>query len=75
MKHQKTSMTVLGFLLLCVLIGGISVVYGSENGSALKASPDQYDFGTIAEGENAVITAVIQNTGNTPIEITNVRTS
>jgi hypothetical protein len=61
-----------GFLSICALVVGLSFAYGE---SSLKATPDQHDFGTIAEEDNAVFTTTIQNVGNTPVEITNVRTS
>ena len=44
-------------------------------GTVIKAAPDHFDFGTIDEGINAVTKIVIENTGDTLIEITNVQTS
>jgi hypothetical protein len=72
MKCQRTTIAARCFLLICALIVGLSFAYAE---SSLKATPDQYDFGIIAEEDNAVVTTIIQNIGSTPIEITNVRTS
>jgi len=44
-------------------------------GATLTATPDHAEFGTIDEGVNAVITVVIENTGKSQVEITNVQTS
>jgi hypothetical protein len=75
MKCGKTTMAARGFLWICALVVGLSFAYGNASGAVLTATPDHYEFGTVAEGENAVVTAVIQNTGTTQVEITNVRTS
>jgi hypothetical protein len=58
-----------------MLILGLSLAYGNEKAEILKATPDHHDFGTIDEGQPAAITVIIQNVGNTPVEITNVKTS
>jgi hypothetical protein len=60
---------------MCLFMIGLSLAYGDEGGELLKATPDHYEFGTIDEGQAAVVTAVIQNIGSAPVEITNVRTS
>ena len=44
-------------------------------GATLTATPDHAEFGTIDEGINAIITVVIENTGSSQVEITNVQTS
>jgi hypothetical protein len=44
-------------------------------GATLTATPDHAEFGTIAEGTNAVVNVVIENTGKSQVEITNVQTS
>jgi hypothetical protein len=75
MKFKKTTMAVRGFLCICAFVVGLTLAYGDASEAALKATPDQYDFGTITEEQNAVVTTVIQNIGKTPVEITNVRTS
>jgi hypothetical protein len=48
---------------------------GIARAEALKATPDHFDFGTLNEGDPAKITVEIENTSDTPVEITNVRTS
>ena len=68
-------MAIKGLALACILIFGSSLAYGGETGEVLKASPEQFDFGTIPEGDPAVTTAIIENISGSPIEITNVRTS
>ena len=44
-------------------------------GAVLIATPDHVEIGTIDEGINAVVKAVIENTGKTQVEIINVQTS
>ena len=44
-------------------------------GATLTATPDHAEFGTIDEGTNAVVNVVIENTGKSQVEITNVQTS
>ena len=51
------------------------LAHGISMGEVLKATPDQFDFGTLGEGSLAVITVVVENVTSTPVEITNVRTS
>lgn len=75
MKFKITTVAARGFLCICAFVAGLAFAYGDASEAALKATPDQYDFGTITEEQNAVITAVIQNIGKTPVEIVNVRTS
>ena len=41
----------------------------------LKSVPDEVDLGTIEEGSPAAVTVTVQNTGDAPVEITNVRTN
>jgi hypothetical protein len=63
------------FLSLLMLAGGLSLAYGQEAGKILKLTPEQFDFGVVEEGRAATAAAVVHNTGNTKIEITNVRTN
>ena len=53
----------------------LSLASGSAVAAGLTATPDHTDFGTIDEGVNAVITVIIENTGSSTVEITNVQTS
>lgn len=41
----------------------------------LKASPDHFDFGVVGEGPPAITTIILENTGDTNVVITNVRTN
>lgn len=75
MKYKKATTTACGFLWICAFVAGLSFAYGDAGEAVLKATPDKHEFGTIAEEQNAVFTTIIQNVGNTPLEITNVRTS
>lgn len=54
---------------------GLSLASDDSAGVVLKATPDQFDAGTVAEGKKVEITSIIQNVGKTQVEITNVRTS
>ena len=75
MKYAKTTMAVRSALWICALIVGLAFAQGNANSASLKATPEEFDFGTVAEGTPAEVTVAIQNVGNTPVEITNVRTS
>lgn len=50
-------------------------IQGISAEAALKATPDHVDFGAVNEGDPVVAVAEIINIGDTPVEITNVRTS
>ena len=69
MKHGK--ITAKAALWAGTLLFGASLAFGAT----LTATPDHNDFGTIDEGINAVITIVVENTGSSRVEITNVQTS
>jgi hypothetical protein len=75
MKCRNTSKIAIHLAWICLFIIGLSAARGDENKEILKATPDHFDFGTIDEGQTAVVTVVIQNVGSAPVEITNVRTS
>jgi hypothetical protein len=75
MKFRIASRTAIHLAWICLFIFGPPLVYGIESGEILKATPDHFDFGTIDEGKPATVTAVIQNVGSSPVEITNVKTS
>lgn len=81
MKHAKTTVAIKGVAWTCALIVGLSFAYvtsnayGASTEEVLKITPEQHDFGTIPEGDPAVTTAIIENVGDSPVEITNVRTS
>jgi len=75
MKGRNASRTAIHLVWICLFIIGLSSARGNEKEEILKATPDHFDFGTIDEGQPAAVTAVIQNVGSTPVEITNVKTS
>lgn len=75
MKHSKTTAAIKGIAWACILIFWSALAYGGDTGDVLKAAPEQFDFGTIPEGDPAVTKAIIENISGNPIEITNVRTS
>jgi hypothetical protein len=58
--------------LLCA--GALFLVISQASGATLKATPGHSEFGTIDEGVNAAVTVVIENTGKSQVEITNVQT-
>jgi hypothetical protein len=75
MKYPKIIPAARSFLWISAFLVGLTFAYSTASGESLKATPDHFEFGTMAEGENAVVTTIIQNIGNAPVEITNVRTS
>jgi hypothetical protein len=75
MKSGKTTVAAISLLGVAVLLVGLFLAHGSESGELLKATPDRFDAGTVAEGKAVEVTASVQNVGSVPVEITNVRTS
>ena len=69
MKHGKIIAS--AFLSL----GAILLMMSPVRGATLTATPGHTEFGIIDEGVNAVVTVVVENTGKSPVEITNVQTS
>ncbi len=55
---------------MCALVFGIFPAYAIAAGEILKATPEQFDFGAIPEGEPAVVVASVENIGDAPVEIT-----
>jgi hypothetical protein len=62
--------TLLGF---CALVAAFFAMSAGATGEVLRATPDHIDFGTIDEGTPVDATSIIQNNGDVPVEITNVR--
>jgi hypothetical protein len=62
-------------LWMLALMIGPSFAYDSSAGEFLKATPEQFNAGTVSEGKKVEVTSIIQNVGKTQVEITNVRTS
>ena len=75
MKCGKATLVAGSIFWMCALVFGISLAHADSTGEILKATPDQVDLGKVPEGEKVVVTATLKNTGSTPVEITNVRTS
>ena len=75
MRYRKISKAAIQAVWLCALIAELPFVYAMSPGEILKASPGEFDCGTIEEGKPAVATASIENTGTVPAEITNVSTN
>lgn len=75
LKCLKTAGAIKGIMWACTLIFGLALTYGGSTGEVIKATPEQHDFGTIPEGDPAITTAIIENVGDSPVEITNVRTT
>ncbi len=70
MKTTAKKMAWMGAVFAVLLL-----VQGISMGAVLEATPDQVDFGTVTEGDPVVAISEIVNTGSTPVEITNIRTS
>lgn len=75
MKSGKATVAAGSVVWISTLIIGLSLAYGNSSGEILKATPEQIEVGTVAEGKTIEVTTSIQNIGSTPVEITNVRTS
>ncbi len=75
MKCGKALVAAGGILWIAALTTGLSLASDDSAGEYLKATPDQFDAGTVAEGKKVEVTSIIQNVGKTQVEITNVRTS
>jgi len=75
MKSGKARAAAGGILWIAVFLIGVSFASDDSAGELLIAIPAQFDAGTVLEGEVIEATTTIQNVGNAPVEITNVRTS
>ena len=69
MKHKKLA------LKAFLWAGAFLFAMYPANGATLTATPEHTSFGTIDEGVDAVVNVVIENTGKSQVEITNVQTS
>ena len=72
---KKVMMLAAATLWVTTLMIGLSLASDDSAGAVLKATPEQFDAGTVAEGKKVEITTIVQNLGKTQVEITNVRTS
>ena len=59
----------------CAVTAVLFLAQGLAAGAVLQATPDHVEFGTVDEGDPVVTVSEIVNTGDTPVEITNVRTT
>jgi hypothetical protein len=75
MKYGKAIVAAGSVLWIVMLMAGLSPASDDATGKYLKATPGQFDAGTVAEGKKVEVTAIIQNVGNTKVEITNVKTN
>jgi hypothetical protein len=75
MKCGKAIVAAGSILCVATLMIGLSLASEDSAGVFLKATPDQFDAGKVAEGKKVEVTSIIQNVGKTQVEITNVRTS
>ena len=75
MKCRKAMLAAGSILWIATVMIGLSLASDDSAGEVLKATPDQFDAGTVAEGKKVEVTSTIQNVGKTQVEITNVRTS
>ena len=69
MKHKNLAATAI------LWAGAFLFAMYPAYGATLTATPDHASFGTIDEGVDAVVNVVIENTGKSQVEITNVQTS
>jgi hypothetical protein len=75
MKGEKAMLAAGSVLWIAMLMVGLSLASDDSTGKVLKAVPEQFDAGAVAEGKKVEVTAIIQNVGKTKVEITNVQTS
>jgi hypothetical protein len=78
MRYMKIGKAMAGagsVLWIAMLMVGLSLASDDSTEKFLKATPEQFDAGTVAEGKKVEVTTIIQNAGNTKVEITNVKTS
>ncbi|NLT65744.1 MAG: DUF1573 domain-containing protein [Acidobacteria bacterium] len=60
---------------VCLFALAVSLAHSQSQEQVLKATPVEFDFGTVAEGKPAVATTTIENIGSEPVEITSLRTN
>jgi hypothetical protein len=75
MKGGKAIAAAGSMLWIAALMVGLSLAADKSTKKTLKAKPEQFDAGTVAEGKKVEVTATIQNVGKRQVEITNIRTS
>ena len=75
MSCRKAAVSFIAAVGVIVIFAGFLSVYAGETQQVLRITPEEYDFGTINEGDPAIVTATVENVGSASVEITNVRTS
>jgi hypothetical protein len=75
MKGGKAMAAAGSVLWIAAFMAGLSLASDNSIPKSLKATPEQFDAGTVAEGKKVEVTAILQNVGKKRVEITNVRTS
>jgi hypothetical protein len=75
MKGGKALAAAGSVLWIATLMMGLSLAADKSTKKILKATPKQFDAGTVAEGEKIEVTVIIRNVGKKQVEITNVKTS
>ena len=75
MEHGKMKAATEGVLTVGMFLFVFLLAQGMSMGEVLKATPDQFNFGSVKEGDPVEIVVEIENTGSAPVEITNVQTS
>jgi hypothetical protein len=75
MKRLKALAAAGSILWMVLLFVGPAPASDNTAGVILKSTPDQFDAGKVAEGKTVEVTTSVQNVGDSPVEITNVRTS
>jgi hypothetical protein len=75
MKHGTMKTGARKIACMGAVIALLFLVQGISMGAVLEATPDHVEFGTVDEGDPVVALSEIVNTGDTPVEITNVRTT
>ena len=64
-----------GIISLSIFLSCVSFFHNSSADKYLKATPRQFNAGTVEEGKTIEVTTSIQNTWDKPVEITKVKAS
>ncbi len=75
MNHRRVMPLVMLAAALFIFLPGAPSGSGMTAVEGLKLTPDQFDFGSVDEGQPATVTVTVENSGNSRIDITSVRTS
>jgi hypothetical protein len=76
MKHRRRRSPALAVIALLAIFAAIPfLTAAAAAGAGLKVTPDHADLGTVDEGVQVRAAFIVENTGDTPLAITNVRTN